>query len=196
MRGNTFKTLSDQAIVSLSNVPAVMVDMRDNHFKCSECSDMTDVERILSVNARLLESSTLQCTTGTAGSKEYKRLDLDRLNSIRNMCTSMKLKKNLILYGFIFSTATFTVIVLVICILRRRNKVNLLRQKMMANLELFANDATDIKFAALLIFSSADEVFVDDSIYGPLNQTLQQLTGINRNLIATGTETLDAAVFF
>ncbi|KAH3777926.1 hypothetical protein DPMN_179375 [Dreissena polymorpha] len=57
---------------------------------------------------------------------------------------------------------------------------------MMANLELLANDAADVKFAALLIYSSAEEVFVDDSIYGPLNQTLQQVTGINRNLIATG----------
>ncbi|XP_045170933.2 toll-like receptor 1 [Mercenaria mercenaria] len=188
LRNNRIKILNGISMNNLESmntrVPKLgdirtSVQLESNPISCSKCEAKTFISWLTSTKSVDIPTSNLRCITesGSTQNINYRTPEL-----VQGICN----KKTVIIsistsVGLIAFIAVVTVTITYKCKKWARNKAK--RMKFLMNLHAGQGQ---YEFAAFLSHSSDDTDFVENYLLDKLNENLQLMTGIDRNLVCTG----------
>ncbi|XP_053372776.1 toll-like receptor 4 [Mercenaria mercenaria] len=187
LQGNQIHTLDQISTDILNGIldgkstgePRVTVILKSNPFSCSKCETKRFLSWLISANLVDVSSQTLKCSNEKGLVEKFTEETLDEIDEI---CE----RKTII----ISTTVSAGVIVLMLAVaflifyLQRKHKSKV--QKRASIIDLLRKGEGSYEFVVFLSFSNDDEDFVNTYILNPLNENLQLMTGIDRELVCTG----------
>ncbi|KAH3795223.1 hypothetical protein DPMN_148771 [Dreissena polymorpha] len=178
IRNNRIKIMQSSTIDWLNNYPTVKVTIGGNVLTCHKCSDYSSVQSFLKGHPLIADFDELRCE---AEKDVHVKLSADLLRSLTFDC-----RRTSIIGATVASTVAFVSAVCVgITVLRYKRKLQRKDDRMAS---VIANLNQGNGFAAYLIYSSVDEIFVRSAVFSPLNEKLKQVSGVERNLVCIGDE--------
>ncbi|XP_053372775.1 toll-like receptor 2 [Mercenaria mercenaria] len=187
LQGNQIHTLDQISTDILNGIldgkstgePRVTVNLNANPFSCSKCETKRFLSWLISANLVDVSSQTLKCSNEKGLSEKITEETLDEVEKI---CE----RKTIIISTSVSAAVIVVVLVLALLIfyLQRQHKRKLLNRKNLIN--LLRKGEGSYEFVVFLSFSNDDEDFVNTYILNPLNENLQLMTGIDRELVCTG----------
>ncbi|XP_060583125.1 toll-like receptor 4 [Ruditapes philippinarum] len=182
---NRIKILNTLSINNLNSIFNTLgnttwtLDLGNNPISCSNCEAKQFIYWLTHTNSVSISAPNLACTTLK---NTRRKIDKHTLNDVNNIC-----KRRVMIISTTLSVG-FTIIIVLVVILvvfKRRERATY-RKKRGELVNRLQEGQGQSEFVAFLSYSSEDKDFVDNSLIDDFNETLQQMTGIDRNLICTG----------
>ncbi|XP_053400757.1 toll-like receptor Tollo [Mercenaria mercenaria] len=150
-----------------------------NPISCAECGDRNSIDWILGAIKSNLTNTDLQCQQENGTKEEINKATLEKLQTLCRR--KVHIKVSAITVGIVL-----LVIISLSVIIYKRRKIMKHRKNKAEVLSRLRDGENAYEFVAFLGYSSDDENFVNTYVINQMNETLQQIIGINRNLICTG----------
>ncbi|XP_060600918.1 toll-like receptor 4 [Ruditapes philippinarum] len=185
--GNNIHVLDQMSIYNLnsisygnvSDIRKIIVILKANPISCSECKELSFLVWLTSTNLVDLDSQQLICYNEK---DETEIITQETVKKVKLICRrKVIITATSILAGCIL---LILIISLLIFYIRRKHRKRLQNRANVINL-LRQGDG-NYEFAVFLAFSNEDEDFVNTHILHQLNENLQLMTGVDRELVCTG----------
>ncbi|XP_060560331.1 toll-like receptor 4 [Ruditapes philippinarum] len=182
---NRIKILSSLSINNLNSIFNTLgnttwtLDLGDNPISCSNCEAKQFIYWLTHTNSVSISTANLACTTLK---NTRRKIDTRTLDDVNNIC-----KRTIMIISTTVSVGfTFIIVLIVIMVIYKRRKRANKRIKRGELVNRLQEGQGQNEFVAFLSYSSEDKDFVDNFLIDDFNETLQHMTGIDRNLICTG----------
>ncbi|XP_053383693.1 toll-like receptor 4 [Mercenaria mercenaria] len=190
---NKIKVLDEVSINNLKGIPCAKaltsgekqcsVVFTSNPIRCSTCVNKSFIKWL--VNSKKVDAKTqgLSCTSEDGTNVN---VDVSVVRKVQNICN----RKTIIIVSSVSTCVTLLAITIVLLFLYRRKR-RLQRKRNRENVKnLLIEGEGQYEFVVFLSYSSRDDQFVQENVIDQLNENLQLMTGIDRNLVCTGDQHL------
>ncbi|XP_060560338.1 uncharacterized protein LOC132720264 [Ruditapes philippinarum] len=182
---NRIKILNSLSINNLNSILNTLgnttwtLDLGNNPISCSKCEAKQFIYWLTHTNSVSISTTNLACTTLK---NTRRKIDKRTLNDVNNIC-----KRRVMIISTTLSVGfTIIIVLIVILVVYKRRKRATKRMKRGELVNRLQEGQGQNEFVAFLSYSSEDKDFVDNFLIDDFNETLQHMTGIDRNLICTG----------
>ncbi|XP_045208901.2 toll-like receptor 4 [Mercenaria mercenaria] len=187
LQGNNIHTLDPISIDNLNSIQNrnstedshFTVILKFNPLSCSKCETKQFLTWLVSTNLVNVTSQNLMCFNENGLAERINEKTVEEVNKI---CE----RKKLVIYTSVSTGVTVLILGIAFCIVYKRRKHAAKVQNRANVINLLRKGENNYEFAAFLAFSSDDEDFVYTYILHQLNENLQLMTGIDRELVCTG----------
>jgi hypothetical protein len=155
------------------------LDLGNNPIACSKCEAKQFIYWLTHTKSAIISATNLTCA---AFKNTRKEIDEHTLDDVNNICK----RKIIIISTTVSAGFTLIIVFIVIMVVYKRRKRATKRMKRGELLKRLQEGKGQNEFVAFVSYSSEDKDFVDNYLIAHLNETLQQMIGVNRNLICTG----------
>lgn len=188
LKGNNIQVLNSDSIHHLNSIPKsrhvdeskTNVYLQENPISCSVCSSKLFLRWILTTD--LIKSSYQESLKCVDENGEQNVINTNTLKIIEKIC-----RRKVIVISSSISSAILLILVMIFALfIFKRYKRNLKKRKASIVIKKLRQGNGQFQFAVFLSYSSEDEAFVKANVQDQLNENLQMMTGVDRQLVATG----------
>ncbi|XP_053383692.1 toll-like receptor 4 [Mercenaria mercenaria] len=186
---NMIKILDEVSIKNLNEIPCAKSLMSGenqcsivftaNPIRCSTCDSKPFIEWLVNSKKVDMKVQGLSCS-----SEDGLTVNIDEsaLRKVQSICN----RRVIIIVSIVSTGVTFLAITIILLLLYRRKR-RLRRKRNRENvINLLIEGEGQYEFVVFLSYSSIDDQFVQENVIDQLNENLQLMTGIDRNLVCTG----------
>ncbi|KAH3839612.1 hypothetical protein DPMN_113044 [Dreissena polymorpha] len=184
--GNQLRTIAQQTKLTMQAMAkGSWINLGQIVFQCSACVHLKNINDLFQFSNHILNMSAVGCYK-SFDPPNLIQLKLEVRHELESLCRSeQSFRSAIISGGVVFVTVVIAVIAGFISV-RRWRKITQRKDRRQDRLAMLNDNDNDLRFAVFLSYANQDEEFVSQNVYGPLNQTFRDITGIDRDLVATG----------
>ncbi|XP_053383695.1 toll-like receptor 4 [Mercenaria mercenaria] len=186
---NMIKILDEVSIKDLNEIPCAKslifgenqcsIVFTSNPIICSTCDSKPFIEWLVNSKKVGRKVQGLSCISENGLTVN---VDESVLRKVQNICN----RRVIIIVSIVSTGVTLLTVTTIVSLLYRR-KQKIQRNRKRENIvNLLIEGEGQYEFVAFLSYSSIDNQFVQENVVDQLNENLQLMTGIDRNLVCTG----------
>ncbi|XP_045174598.2 toll-like receptor 8 [Mercenaria mercenaria] len=190
---NMIKILDEVSIKDLNEIPCAKlltsgenqcsVVFTSNPITCSTCDSKPFIEWLSNTRNVNTKAQSLSCTN-----EDGLTVNIDEsvTRKVKNICY----RRKIIIVSSVSTGVTLLTITMVVSfVYRRKQKIHKKRKRENIVNKLIEGEG-QFEFVVFLSYSSRDDQFVQENVIDHLSESLQLMTGIDRNLVCTGDQHL------
>ncbi|XP_060604920.1 toll-like receptor 4 [Ruditapes philippinarum] len=185
--GNNIHVLDQMSIYNLNSIShgnatdigKNIVILKANPISCSECKELSFLVWLTSTNLVDLGSQQLICYNEK---DEAEIITQETVKKVKLICQ----RKVTIIATSVLAGCISLIIIISLLIFYHRRKHRKRLQNRANVINMLRQGDGNYEFAVFLAFSNEDEDFVNTHILHQLNENLQLMTGVDRELVCTG----------
>lgn len=170
---------SMNALDELMRSGKLKVDMSKNYLSCRECIDLDSVRWLVRNRHNIAKWEELKCLSGNG---QHEIINENTVENLNQICQK---RRNIIIWSTAGSLS-LCFAVLVIFLTRQYFKHKKTAARLENVLRMFVDKELGHEFVVIISFSSDDQETVLRYLLLPFEQKLQQIVGVERDLICSG----------
>ncbi|XP_053383694.1 toll-like receptor 4 [Mercenaria mercenaria] len=190
---NNIKVLDEVSIDKVKGIPCAKslmygenqcsVVFTSNPIRCSTCVTKPFIQWLVNSKKVDVKTQGLSCTREDGTDVN---VDVSVVSKVQNICN----RKTVIIVTIVSTGVTLLTVTTLLSLLYRRKQKIQRKRKMENIVNKLIEGEGQYEFVAFLSYSSRDDQFVQENVIDQLNENLQLMTGIDRNLVCTGDQHL------